>query len=308
MDTSGPIVTVDDFPTMNETQLVMGMQNNSFVRSFVQIAGMTLTAIAVPIQGFAQTVPLPRPEFDAATIKPSRNEGNSGVRATTGRFTLEGVPLRVLVSVAYKTRPSQIIGGPPWSDSSRFDMEGEAGQAVGTDVMLLMLQVLLEDRFKLRVHRDVREGSVYDLTVAKAGYRLKAANCVAFDPNHLPRQAAPGEAQVNYCGRMSRGRDGAKRTVDARGVDINPAVGLLVPSLTGLLSDVLERPVINKTGLTGAFDFRLEWADSSTTQNDDPGAPSIFTALQEQLGLRLDAAKGPVDFLVIDSAEKPSEN
>ncbi len=105
-----PIVTVDDFPTtMNETQLVMGMQNNSFVRSFVQTAGMTLTAIAVPIQGFAQTVPSPRPEFDAATIKPSRNEGNSGVRATTGRFMLEGVPLRVIVSVAYKTRPSQII-------------------------------------------------------------------------------------------------------------------------------------------------------------------------------------------------------
>jgi hypothetical protein len=94
---------------MNETQLVMGMQNNSFVRSFVQTAGMTLTAIAVPIQGFAQTVPSPRPEFDAATIKPSRNEGNSGVRATTGRFMLEGVPLRVIVSVAYKTRPSQII-------------------------------------------------------------------------------------------------------------------------------------------------------------------------------------------------------
>jgi len=280
----------------------------NFARALLQIACMTVTAIAVPSQGFAQTAPAPRPEFDAATIKPSRNEGNSGVRATTGRFTLEGVPLRVIISVAYKTRPSQIVGGPPWSDSLRFDIQGEAGQAVGTDSMLLMLQALLEDRFKLKVHRDVREGSVYDLMVSKAGYRLKSANCVAFDPNHLPRQAAPGEAQVNYCGRMSRGQDGAKRTVDAGGVDINPAVGLLVPSLTGLLSDVLDRPVINKTGLTGAFDFRLEWADLSSTQNDDPGSPSIFTAPQEQLGLRLEAGKGPVDFLVIDSAERPSEN
>ena len=284
------------------------MQNDSFVHSFLQVVGMTLTAIAIAIQGFAQAGPSPRPEFDAATIKPSRNDGNSGVRATTGRFTLEGVPLRVIVSVAYKTRPSQIIGGPPWSDSLRFDIQGEAGQAVGTDAMLLMLQALLEDRFKLRVHHDTREGSVYDLTVSKTGYRLKAANCVAFDPNHLPRQAAPGEAQVNYCGRISRGRDGARRTVDARGVDITPAVGLLVPSLTGLLSDVLDRPLSNKTGLTGAFDFHLEWTDSSSTQDDDLGAPSIFTALQEQLGLRLDAGKGPVDFLVIDSAEKPSEN
>ena len=238
-----------------------------FVHSFLQVVGMTLMAIAIAIQGFAQAGPSPRPEFDAATIKPSRNEGNSGVRATTGRFTLEGVPLRVIVSVAYKTRPSQIIGGPPWSDSLRFDIQGEAGQAVGTDAMLLMLQALLEDRFKLRVHHDTREGSVYDLTVSKAGYRLKAANCVAFDPNHLPRQAAPGEAQVNYCGRISRGRDGARGTVDARGVDITPAVGLLIPSLTGLLSDVLDQPVINKTDLNGPFDFHLEWADSSSTQN-----------------------------------------
>jgi hypothetical protein len=77
-----------------------------FVHSFLQVVGMTLTAIAIAIQGFAQAGPSPRPEFDAATIKPSRNDGNSVVRATTGRFTLEGVPLRVIVSVAYKTRPS----------------------------------------------------------------------------------------------------------------------------------------------------------------------------------------------------------
>jgi uncharacterized protein (TIGR03435 family) len=90
-----------------------------------------------------------------------------------------------------------------------------------------------------------------------------------------------------------------------------PAIGLLVPSLTGFLSEALDRIVINKTGLTGAFDFHLEWTPqrgSSTLQPDDSGAPSIFTALQEQLGLKLAAGKGPVEFVVIDRAEKPSGN
>ena len=115
---------------------------------------------------------------------------------------------------------------------------------------------------------------------------------------------------MNYCGRMARGGGGSRRTVDGVGVDIIPTIGLLAPSLTGFLSKALDRTVINKTGLTGAFDFHLEWAPQHTSDvpADDSAAPSIFTAVQEQLGLRLEAAKGPVEFLVIDHAEKPSEN
>jgi uncharacterized protein (TIGR03435 family) len=173
-----------------------------------------------------------------------------------------------------------------------------------------MLQSLLEDRFQLKIHHEAREGPVYELAIAKGGHRLKTASgCVPFDPNHLPRQRVPGETQVNYCGLMSRGGDDSRRTVDGRGVDITPTIGLLTPSLTGLLSEVLNRTVINKTGLTGAFDFHLEWTPEvmSRVQPDNEG-PSIFTAVQEQLGLKLEAAKGPVDFLVIDHAERPSDN
>jgi uncharacterized protein (TIGR03435 family) len=291
---------------MIEMQPVFGMQERWNMRSVGQLVGLLL---AVSVPSLAQSV---RPEFEAATVKASRENGNSGVRATTGRLTLEKVPLRVLVSVAYKTRPSQIVGGPSWRDSARFNIQGKADEAAGTDPMLLMLQALLEDRFQLKIHREIREGAVYELTVAKGGPRLKpSSGCVPFDPNHLPRQAAPGEAQVDYCGRMSQGGDGSRRTVDGKGVDMVPAIGLLVPSLTGFLSEALDRTVINKTGLTGAFDFHLEWETqrtSSALQPDDSGAPSIFTAMQEQLGLKLGAAKGPVEFLVIDRAERPAVN
>lgn len=278
------------------------------MRSVGQLVGLLLAFSALSVPSLAQSV---RPEFEAATVKASRDNGNSGVRATTGRLTLENVPLRVMVSVAYKTRPSQIIGGPSWSDSANFDIQGKADEAAGTDRMLLMLQALLEDRFQLKIHREVRDGPVYELTIARGGHRMKPASCIPFDPNHLPLQAAPGEAQVDYCGRMSRGGGDARRTVDAKGVDLVQAIGLLVPSLTGFLSEALDRTVIDKTGLTGAFDFHLEWEPQRTSSAllpDDSGAPSIFTAVQEQLGLKLGAAKGPVEFLVIDRAEKPSVN
>ena len=261
------------------------------------------------VESGAQSVSATRPEFEAATVRASRG-GNSGVNATTGRLTLETVSLQVLVSVAYKTRPSQIVGGPSWKDSAMFNVQGKAAEAAGTDVMLLMLQSLLEDRFQLKIHHEAREGPVYELAIARVGHRLKAANgCVPFDPNHLPRQTAPGETQVQYCGQMSRGGDDSRRTADGKGVDITPTIGLLTPSLTGLRSEVLNRTVINKTGLTGAFDFHLEWTPEvmSRVQPDNEG-PSIFTAVQEQLGLKLEAAKGPVDFLVIDHAEKPADN
>jgi uncharacterized protein (TIGR03435 family) len=280
------------------------------MNSLGQAAGALVVVAVFSAQNRAQSVRAPRPEFEAATVKASR-DGKSGVRATTSRLTLDSVPLRVMVSVAYKTRPSQIIGGPAWSDSTMFDVQGKAAEAAGTDSMLLMLQALLEDRFQLKIRHEIREGPVYELTVAKGGYRLKPSrDCVPFDPNHLPRQTTPGEARIDYCGRMSRGGDGSRSTVEGTGVDVIPRIGLLTPSIIGFLSETLDRTVIDKTGLTGAFDFRLEWAPqrASAEQADDVDAPSIFTAVREQLGLKLEAGKGPVDYLVIDHAEKPSDN
>jgi uncharacterized protein (TIGR03435 family) len=252
------------------------------MRSFVQIAGLLVVVTGIPVPALAQSATAVRPEFEAATVKASRDNGKAGVQGTTGRLTLENVPLRVMISVAYNTRPSQIIGGPSWSDSATFDVQGKAAEAAGTDTMLLMLQVLVEDRFHFKIHREIREGAVYELTVAKGGTRLKpSSNCVPFDPNHLPRQASPAETQVNYCGRIARGGDDSRRTLDGKGVDIVPTIGLLAPSLTGFLSEALDRTVINKTGLAGRFDFHLEWAPQRTSDvpPDPAGGPSIFTAV-----------------------------
>jgi uncharacterized protein (TIGR03435 family) len=286
------------------------MQARRHMRFPVRFARVLMFGAAFSVVSHPQSAPAARPRFEVATVKTS-GDGAGGVRATTGRLTLEHVPLRVLVSAAYKTRPSQIAGGPSWVDSAMFSVDGKASEAAGTDVMLLMLQVLLEDRFHLRVHHESREGPIYNLTIAKGVSRLKpAADCVAFDPNHLARQTAAGETQVNYCGRMLRQGYLSREIADATGVDMVPAIGLLTPSLTGFLSEVLDRTVVNQTGLAGAFDFHLEWSPQRTEplQADDVSAPSIFTAIQEQLGLKLDAGKGPVDFLVIDRAEKPAAN
>jgi uncharacterized protein (TIGR03435 family) len=286
------------------------MHGGHNMRSHVRITRLLMVGSVYSVVTHAQSAPAPRPQFEVATVKASR-DGSSGVRATTGRLTLEHIPLRVLISVAYKIRPSQIVGGASWVDAAMFDVQGKAAEAASTDAMLLMLQTLLEDRFQLKAHHESREGPVYELTIAKGGHRLNPARgCIAFDPNHLPRQTAPGETPVNYCGQMSRGGDSSRRTADGKGVEMVPTIGLLTPSLTGFLSEVLDRTVVNKTGLTGAFDFHLEWSPQRTEplQADDVSAPSIFTAIQEHLGLKLEAGKGAVDFLMIDRADKPSEN
>jgi uncharacterized protein (TIGR03435 family) len=165
--------------------------------------------------------------------------------------------------------------------------------------------VLLEDRFWLKVHRDTRDLAVYMMTVAKGGLKIRAAkegSCIPLDLNHAD-QASP-----NFCGRMTGKGNGVQMTDDAYGMS-------MAEIASWFLANRLDRPVIDKTGLAGLFDAHLEFArDSAPTTLDNPGAsadtaaPSIFTAVQEQLGLKLTADRGPVEVLVIDHVEKLSEN
>jgi uncharacterized protein (TIGR03435 family) len=241
-------------------------------------------------------------EFEVATVKVSApGGGESGIRATPGRLIIENASLRNLIMIAYKVRPSLIEGGPSWADSTLFNVEGRASTQAGADPMFLMLQRLLEDRFQLRLHRETKDGSVYLLTVAKGGSRLKAATCAPFDANHLPALPVAGETPVNYCGRIRRGRG----TLEAEGVGMVDGAGPPVQSLTGQLAEVLDRSIIDKTGLTGLYDIHLDWASDQT---DVTAGPSIFTAMQEQLGLRLEGGRGPVEYMVVDRADKPVAN
>lgn len=217
------------------------------------------------------------------------------------RLSAVGLTVKALVGTAYRVRDFQIFGGPSWANSDRFDIEAKA-EAV-TDMtperMPLLLQSLLADRFQLKIHTETRELPVYDLVIGKNGPKLRAV------PD--PEPPVPGTPELPPL------RPGAFQW---RMGDMS---GSTVPfdRFVGALSILLGRPITDKTGLTGFFEIKLQWAPD-VGQGDgplqplpspvDPSGPSLFTAIQEQLGLRLESTKGPVEVIVIDSVQKPSEN
>jgi uncharacterized protein (TIGR03435 family) len=204
-----------------------------------------------------------------------------------------------------------ISGGPTWIYSEYYAINAEAGDKA-TEKMMEgpLLLALLEDRFKLKVHRETREVPVYALTVARGGPRLKAGDetCLPPDYSTYPRPALP--AGKSYCKDASAGGKRGQNAV----VNADPAT---VDYFCKLLGLVLDRPTVDRTGLPGKYAFHLKFAiDQSMHEipegfgphSDEPPAPSIFTAVQEQLGLKLEPSKGPREFLVIDHVERPSEN
>ena len=174
-----------------------------------------------------------------------------------------------------------------------------------------MLQALLEERFKLKVHKEFHEQPVYALTVGKSGSKLKSTqegSCTPLDLNHMPPSPAPGRPAPKFCGHGSIQQRGGVAILESYGATLGYFAGSMLPN-----ANALDRPVLDQTGLDGRFDIHLEYAPSNpapapgSTPPDTAGA-SIFTAVQEQLGLKLTVGKGPVAVLVIDHAERPAEN
>ena len=250
--------------------------------------------------------------FEVASIKTNRS-GNSGwLLAPTpgGRVMAENVPLRALIQAAYQLQDFQVLGGPNWLDADRFDVAAKAAGDRSPNEMLPMLRTLLADRFKLAVHTETKEQPIYALTFSrtdgKLGPRLQPsdANCAAAAANALPTRADPNRPPP--CGdfRMSAGR--------------LVATGMSMEQLAVRLSQRVSRAVQDRTALAGVFDLDIEFSPDQLQQPGPPGAnanrgltdssiPSIFTALQEQLGLKLESTRGPVDVLVIDHVEHPTE-
>jgi uncharacterized protein (TIGR03435 family) len=284
--------------------------------------GILAAAMLVVITAFALFgQPAGRPKFEVASIKPSQEQRFMMVRPLPGRLTADA-PVRLLMQNAYTVQPFQIVGGPGWIESEHFAIEAKAGGDASRDQIFLMLQSLLEDRFQLKVHRETRELPVYALVPAKSGLKLaplKEGGCVDPAPGALPPWAGgriqpPGQGQPlsGPCGRV--------------GVMLEPGgarmQGGKVPmaEFTRMLSTVLGRSVIDRTGFKELFDARLDFLPDEITTAlpaPPPGAagapadsnyPSILTALQEQLGLRLESTKGPVEVIVIDHVERPSAN
>jgi uncharacterized protein (TIGR03435 family) len=196
--------------------------------------------------------------------------------------------------------PRVPIEGPAWIDSDRYSIDAKAEGAPSLETMRgPMMQALLEERFQLEIRRKTREVPVYALVVSRGGPKLPPTKEGSCTPLDLARTAPRAPGDKPWCAVSSTVRKGPNVVWDARGLTL----AAFAESLG------LDRPVIDKTGIAGVFDFHLEFAPDESAGSVDPArAPSIFTALPEQLGLRLTPAKGPSEFLVVDRLEKPSEN
>jgi uncharacterized protein (TIGR03435 family) len=230
------------------------------------------------------------------------------------RYMARNVRVRDLIAEAYRVRTFQITGGPGWIGSDRFDIVAKASSAAPlalatgpngvrqpSETPFLMLRELLKERFRLVVHAETREGPIYELVMARddsrQGPQLRppATDCSKLDPAGPP----PPDG---FCGGI---RAGTGR-MTGRSAPMR--------QLASVLSGVVQRPVVDRTNLTGAFDFDVEFspmplnaAPAEVTQSIDGGL-SLFTALQEQLGIKLQSQRGPIDYVVIDRIESPTEN
>jgi uncharacterized protein (TIGR03435 family) len=269
------------------------------------------------------------PAFEVASVKrnltgidPNRPMG--GGYQLGGRLHMVNLPLRGLIQFAYADHDSphwlplpdsQVVGGPAWAKTDGYDIDAKPERKTDPKHMWLMLQTLLADRFHLSLHRETRELPVYDLERVKGGPKLPASKdvgCVSFPPGTPPHHV-PGKVDCGYVsGPFSRSEAGLLH-IQGRKVR--------VADLVRELTSILDRPVVDKTGFTGEFDLDLSFTRDETLVGflgllapagarlpADSNSPNIFAALEEQLGLKLVSAKGPVEVLVMDHAERSTEN
>lgn len=288
-------------------------------------SGMRNGAIVAAAQ--TPTNPPGDARFEVASVKPNP-AGRAAPTSTDvqpgGRYVARNMPLRMLIGTVYRVPSLQLAGGPAWIESAHFDIEAKADRELvssgGTRPLDAALRRLLAERFKLVVHTETRQMPVYELVRARRDGQL--------GPNLIASTRTDCDAVRAAIGRGGNGQDsspppppgpgqapvcGARNVSSALWVDSLP-----LSFLAGILTSEVNRPVIDKTGLSGRYNLRLTWTPDELPRipadapNDlpaiDPNGPSIFTALEEQLGLRLESATGPVEVVVIDSVEPPTPN
>jgi uncharacterized protein (TIGR03435 family) len=248
----------------------------------VKHASRATIAVVAGVAAYGQAL-----MFEVASVKPAAPGARGGIiRQMPGnqRYLATNVPLRLIMTVAYSVTDRQISGGPSWVGTDPFDIDAKAARPVSSDDLHTMLAHLIEERFHLGIRHEQRELPVYELVVDKGGAKLTEHD--AADLDHPPM------------GGTAQGLAGTNVTMNY---------------FAFVLSRNLDRNVVDKTGLTAHYDVKLDFSRELPPGVVRPDAavaegPTIFTALREQLGLKLVPAKGPVDFLVIEKAEKPSEN
>jgi len=234
-----------------------------------------------------------RLEFEVASIrqaKPDQRGGGIKAAANGAGYTAQAVPVKLMIALMYRIPVRQIKGGPGWLDSDLYNVEAKADKQYNLDDLHTMYQNMLIDRFKLKFHIETKEANAYVLTVDKGGLKMKV--------NDKPQDF---EIPIKFSG-----------------IGVMNGIRVPVPYFCWNLGQLMqddERPVVDMTGLTGYYDFTLTYLPRNLPEElranlpqDVLDRPSIFEALRDQLGLKLTAQKGPVQYFVIDSVERPSEN
>ncbi len=244
------------------------------------------------------------PSFEVASVKPARPVAGQGVvfgmNSDPSRFRASFVTLVDLVGKAYGVDVARVSGGASWIFSERYDVVATLPQNGSQAQIPAMLQMLLAERFGLTARRDTKISPVYAMVPAKHGLKMKRSEAAGSpSPAEQPLIfSAPGIVSANGGGmRLCCGK--AK------------LIGISMASLADLLSSQTDRPVQDNTGIQGLFDVSLEWTPEDARRpegSDPPPGPSIYTAIQEQLGLRLESRTAPSDYLVIERATRPTEN
>lgn len=246
------------------------------------------------------------PEYDVVAIKPNKSgDGSMSWRSNNDSFSVTNLTLKQLLVNAYGIREGLISGIPAWAENARFDIKAKVAdpdvevlKKLSPEQRRAMVAAILTERFGLKVHPETKQLPVYELTVWKDGPKFKESVAQPVDPGADPK------------GPKTMGR-GSVMTSNG---DFT-SVGVPISSMVTVLANELNRTVIDKTGLAGAYDLHLKWtperaaaAGAENGQQAADAAPPLFTALQEQLGLKLVATKGPVETLVVDHVEQPTEN
>ena len=306
-------------------------------------AALATVALVLAVSGAAPRAQAPAAaaaaqNFEVASIKPS-NPNPTGplgaipmVLPALGRLTAQNVTLRMLVMTAYNRQPFEIVGGPAWWNQNKYDITAKAEDGTAKlDDMRLMIRGLLADRFKLKAHTETREVPTYALVLARGDGKLGPKMKVSTDtcPDYKEQQQKMLEAIAK--GGISAlqgmlGKPGENKPCSVTQIPPsadNPALGFKatgqsIEMLVTLLTQLSRRPVVNKTGLTGPYDFELtislqtlaaiyqELGVTLPLPPNMPEGPALMTTVQEDLGLKLDSQRGPSEVLVVDSAEMPT--
>ena len=275
-------------------------------------------AIVLGAESLAQSPAGSGVAFEVASVKPNvSNSGASTSNEPPGGYVATNMSLRRLIAIAYRMRlptDRERIVGPSWIDEARFDINARTPAGSRTEQVPDMLRALLADRFQLAARNETRDASVYALVRARAdgtlGPQLTRSSLDCSKPGAFRGgSAGPGataavetQAETKQCGIIS--------TVDGNGAVMRGG-GRSMADLAANLTGRVNRDVIDRTGLSGAFDFVLRWTPENFQNPAGNAGPSrdgtlIFTAVQEQLGLKLEAQRGPVEFLIIDRVERPT--